>query len=270
MNYDFSKLDETSRRVYGTVNQIYNTVAESLKPDERRSPSVQATAFLVRHTFTFADAALILIADGQPLPASALIRTCIEAQARANHIVSFTGEEREKTAREFLRLFEVGKRYFTGLSTKAARDQLDPSLLVGRSQEELEGIRQMVVDFDEAAFKSAFDEYGELNRAWSYSKIIGTKSFKDPNWNKRTAVQILQQVLHLSYVESCFAVHPHPMSVATEKLVTAKKITRDAAVTAICVVTCYLTAAGLHDRTNLQAIIDEYSSYLRDNVYEFI
>jgi hypothetical protein len=264
-----SRFDKTLLSIYGAANGIYNTTVESLGADLRKLASVQATGFFVRHTYIFADASLTLAEDNQLLPAVALMRTAIEAQARSNHLISFKGEERENKAAELFRLFELSRNYYKGLMVKSGLAvPIDWTKVPNCPTETAELITKSFAEFDRAKFDALRKEYESLSREWSYEKVIGRKSFGDPKWDFRTQVQILQQTLELSYVLGSFAVHPDLMSHPTEKMISVGEIMRDATVVAVSAVYCYLVAVGKQDDPRFKRLIADYGDYVNISIKE--
>ena len=269
MPCDTSKFDKKLIGLYGAANGIYNTVVESLGEDIRKLASVQVTGFFVRHTYIFTDASLTLAEDNQFLPAVALMRTAIEAQARSNHLISFKGEERENKAAELFRLFELSRNYYKGLMVKSGLAvPIDWTKVPNCPPESAELITKSLAEFDRAKFDALRKEYESLSREWSYGKVIGRKFFGDPKWDFRTQVQIIQQTLELSYVLGSFAVHPDLMSHPTEKIISVGGIMQDATVVAVNAVYCYLVAVGKQDDPRFKRLITDYGDYVKSTLKE--
>src|SRR5580700_4020204 len=103
-------IDPELNAAHHALLSIYNRETIAIKKNPTSFVSINATHFLAGQATIFADAALILMLDGrQPLNAPvALLRTCLEAQARANHIIAAAGQVRESRAAEFEELMQLG------------------------------------------------------------------------------------------------------------------------------------------------------------------
>ena len=87
-----SPVDSRLKEIHIAVLNLYNRETIHLQSKPTSVVSINAANFLAGQATAFADAALFLMEDAsQPLnAAAALLRTCLEAQARANHITPFS------------------------------------------------------------------------------------------------------------------------------------------------------------------------------------
>src|ERR1035441_10757164 len=99
-------VDPQLKALHHALLSIYNRETESVRAKPTSVVSVNATNFLAGQAIAFADAALFLMEDVRhtlDVPV-ALVRTCLDAQVRANHITAVIGTEREDCAGELVRL----------------------------------------------------------------------------------------------------------------------------------------------------------------------
>ena len=97
-------VDQELKSIHHAALLIYNRETLHIRSNPTSVHSINATNFLAGQATIFADAALLLMEDArQPLNVpAALLRTCLEAQARANHIIAAKGKAREDRARNLL------------------------------------------------------------------------------------------------------------------------------------------------------------------------
>src|SRR5271154_3995964 len=107
-------IDPEHRAIHFDVLNIYNRETTLIRSKPTSVDSINATNFLAGQATIFADAALVLMEDArQPLNVpAALLRTCLEAQARCNHIIGAVGQERENRASELVQLMHCGHEYY--------------------------------------------------------------------------------------------------------------------------------------------------------------
>jgi|ERR1017187_5056402 hypothetical protein len=271
MNCDTSRFDQKLLGVWGAARDIYNEAVKSPSEEVSKLDSVKVTSFFVQHSYRFADASLMLAANDDILPAVALMRTAIEAQARANHLISFNGQEREDKAAELFRLLELSRKYYAGLMLKSVISvKIDWANVFHWPPETRTQITKWLTEFDASKLKTLRDEREKVGGKWSYGAVIGRKSFGDAQWNLRTPIQRLQQSLDISFALGSSAIHPDLMSSFTEKMVSTHEIMSDATAVAVCVVYCYLAAIGKQDDSNFNQLVTEYSDYVWSKVKESI
>jgi hypothetical protein len=271
MQCDTSKLDQKLLRFWDEARQVYNTAAQSLSEEIAKLDSVKITSLLVRHSYRFSDAALMLAANDDLLPAAALMRTAIEAQAVANHLISFTGPVREQKAAELFRLSKLNREYHSGLMMKSISSvKIDWANVFNWSPEARAQVAKLLAEFDSAQFDSLREERGKLSNDWKYGKVIGRKFFDAPHWNSRTPIQRVQQTLDVLYNLYCSAVHPDPSACVTEKLLSAHDLVSAAATVAVYVVYCYLVTIGRQEEPRFKQLVADYSKYAWSNLSESI
>src|ERR1035437_8981148 len=130
-------IDPEHRAIHLEALKIYNRETNIIRSKPTSVDSINATNFLAGQATIFADAALVLMEDEkQPLNVpAALLRTCLEAQARANHIIAVTGKEREDRAKELIQLMHVGHKYYEKALIQLMKDSIpDESKLLPRDR----------------------------------------------------------------------------------------------------------------------------------------
>jgi hypothetical protein len=175
--------------------------------------------------------------------ASALLRTCLEAQAKANHIIALAGEEREKLAFDFLQLQDAGHEYFDGLALQKTKDfKPDASNTLPRELPYLAAIKPLVEKCDTSNLEALKNKYKALNCKWSYGKIIERGKFSDPVWQNRSEAQQLQPELDLRYITMCVFVHCDPASLNLAP--TPLSLAYIAVIAEVAAVLCFFVALG--------------------------
>lgn len=272
MHCDTSKFDQKLLGFWCTAKDIYNNVVEKSRSEEiSKLDSVKITTFFVVHSFRFAEASLMLAANDDILPAVALMRTAIEAQARANYLISFNGQERESKAAELFKLLELSRKFYAGQMMESVRSvNIDWANVFHWTPEAREQITKWLAEFDATKQETIRKERETVRHKWDYGKVIGRKSFSNAQWNSRTPFQRIQQSLAISYEFGSSAIHPDLMSYYTEKMHSAHEILFDAAAVAVCVVSCYLVAIGKQDDPRFKQLVTEYDTYVWSKVAEKI
>jgi len=202
MNCDTSKFDQRLLGFWWTAKDIYNKALKSPSEEVSKLTSVQIASFLVVHSFRFSEASLLLAANDDILPAVALMRTAIEAQARANHLISFAGKAREDKATELFLLDEISRRYYAGSMMKSISSlKIDWANIFHWTPEARAQVSKWLAEFDVAKHEELRKERLKLRHEWDwdYRTVIGRKSFDDPQWNTRTPFQRIQQSLAISF-----------------------------------------------------------------------
>jgi hypothetical protein len=270
MQCDTSKFDQKLLGFWCAARDIYNNVVEKARSEEvSKLDSVKIASFLVVHSYRFAEPSLMLAANDDLLPAIALMRTAIESQARANHLISFNGQPREDKAAELFRLFNLSREYYSGLMMKSVSSvKIDWASVFNWSPEHREQVAKWLAEFDAGKLEALRKERETLRREWDYGKVTGKKSFGDAQWNLRTHFQRIQQVLDISFNRGSFCLHPDLMSLHIEKMVSADEIMDDATAVAVCVVHCYLVAIGRQNDPQFNQLVTEYSDYIWSKVKE--
>ena len=156
--------------IYCDSVNLYNRETSIIRGNPTACASINATNFLACYAIRFADAALFLMEDvHQPLtPAAALLRTCLEAQARANHIVAASGEEREKLAREFLELMTLGYNYNEAVAFQMQKEIAgDASKFPTRDQPIIAAIMPHLENIDTSNVDALRKQYEDSRNKWS-------------------------------------------------------------------------------------------------------
>ena len=265
MQCDTSKFDQKLLGFWCAAKDIYNNVVEKARSEEvSKLDSVKIASFFVVHSFRFAEASLLLAANDDILPAVALMRPAIEAQARANHLISFNGQERENKSAELFRLSEFSGKRFANLIRKSIRS-------AANIQNCPPNMRQMInqsVAEPLAESEVLRIERVSLEGKWKYGAVIEKQFFGDQKRNLRTPFQQIQQTLDVVYNLGSFGLHPDLMSLRTEKMLSANEIMDYAAAVAVCVVHCYLVAIGRQNDPQFNQLVTEYGDYVRTKVKE--
>jgi hypothetical protein len=244
---DIRELDPQLIEIFDAAVDLYNRETKLLESATESSASINATHFLARQAFQFATAALSLMEDArQPLfPAAALLRTCLEAQARANHIVAATGEDREKLATEFFDMLTAGRDYYEVLTADWYKKfGSEVPALLSKDKRILEAIQAKIEKIDTSQLKNLRAKHQKLSSEWSYATVIGRDKMTDPNWQMRTGPQGIQPSLYLHYVQYCSFVHCDPTSLRFEGKLNVLAEGHCAVLAAFSALTSFMTALG--------------------------
>jgi hypothetical protein len=219
--------------------------------------SINATNFLAGQCVMFADSALFLMEDTrQPISAPvALLRTCLEAQARCNHIIAAQGQAREATAGELIQLMDLGHEYYEMKVVALSKEMVgDPTKLLPRDRAYFPALKSLHATTDTSKLKGLKKAYDELSRKWSYSKVVERERFKDPNVLKRSEAQPIQPALDLTYVQCCAFVHCDPASIRHQNRLTRIGVTHTLVLSEIVAVMCFFVALGKGQDVELLAL----------------
>jgi hypothetical protein len=271
MNCDTSKFDQKLLGFWCAAREIYNLAVKSPSEEASKLASVKIASFFVVHSFRFAEASLMLAANDDILPAVALMRPAIEAQARANHLISFTGQAREDKATELILLDEMSRKYYAGLMLKSVSSiNIDWANIFHWTPEARAQVTKWLAEFDVNKHEEFRKKRNKLRKEWDwdYGTVIGRKFFNDPQWNMRAPFQRIQQSLAISFEFGSSAIHPDLMSHLTEKMISAHEIISDATAVAVCVVYCYLVAAGRQNDPQFNQLVTEYDDYVWSKLKE--
>ncbi len=198
-----SPVDAELKELHIAAMNLYNRETAHLQSNPTSIVSINAVNFLAGQATTFADSTLFLMEDArQPLNApAALLRTCLEAQARANHIIAVAGTDREQRANELLQLMHVGHDYYVTMSIQMTKDFTpNASNSLPRNLPYLPHIKRLTDSIDTSKLKVLENEYKRLGRNWSYNKVIGRKELLNPAWQNRSEAQRLQPELYVRYI----------------------------------------------------------------------
>ena len=242
-----SKIDPELMAIHFAAISLYNRETSSLKANPSTAASINATSFLAEQVTIFANSVLFLLEDDrQPLHVpAALLRTCLEAQARANHIVAATGVEREQRASEFTQLRDAGHKYYETLAIQMTKDFApNSSNSLPRDLPYLPHIDRLIADTDTSNLRELKKQYKRMSDKWNYGEVIGKDKLSDPVWLNRSEAQRLQPELYLRYVNLCAFVHSDPASTALAPNMSPLSVTYVAVMAQIIGVLCFFTALG--------------------------
>jgi hypothetical protein len=240
-------VDPDLKAIHFATVQLYNREAAILKSTPTSVVSINATYFLAEQATTFADAALLLMEDArQPLNVpAALLRTCLEAQAKANHIIALTGNEREKRADEFRQLMEVGFDYYELLTIQWYKDiAADESKILRRDQPYLPQLKATLGKIDTSKLKTLKKQYDQLNGNWGYGRVVERDKFKHPIALGRSEAQPLQPGLNLIYIQCCAFVHSSPAVIHHKQVLSPVDVAYSAVLAEFLAVLCFFVALG--------------------------
>ncbi len=247
-------VDFELKEIHQAAITLYNRETTILQSKPTSLDSINATNFLAGQAIKFGDAALILMEDlTQPLDVpNALLRTCLEAQARANHIIAVTSKDRESRANELIQLMDKGHDYYEKQCIQLSKEMLsDESKLMPRDRPYLASLKSVLWKTDTTNLKKLKKQYEELNRKWSYGKVVDKDKFSDPASLKRSEAQPLQPGLHLAYLQSCAFVHSDPASIKHAQLVTKVGVTHTIVLAEVIAIACFFLALGKEKDPNL-------------------
>jgi hypothetical protein len=241
------EIDPEHRAIHLEVLNIYNRETTIIKSKPTSVDSINATNFLAGQATIFADAALILMEDArQPLNVpAALLRTCLEAQARANHIIAVKGEERESRAKELVQLMHVGHDYYVKSCIQLMKDSiLDESKLLPRDRPYFPAMKSKLGTIDTSNLEALKKQYKQISNNWTYGKVIERDKFGDSISMNRSEAQPLQPVLNLAYMQSCAFVHCDPASIHHGQILTTIGLAHALVLAEIIAVMSFFTALG--------------------------
>ena len=226
---------------------LHNREATLLKAAPTKANSINATNFLSTQAVMFADAALVLMgAAQQPLGVPvALLRTCLEAQARSNHIIATKGVAREALADELVQLMDLGHQYYEKKVIALSKDLVDdPTKLMSRDRAYAPSMKFLYDQTDLSNLKVLKKTYDDLSRKWTYGIVVERQKFKDPSVLSRSEAQPLQPALDLTYTQCCAFVHSDPVSIRHQSLLTKVGVAYTLVLSELIAVMCFFTALG--------------------------
>lgn len=260
-------IDERFMRAYAQLTDIYNGVAKEMQNRELQFPrSFRVCGFLTRRALMFADAAMILADKGLLVPAHALLRTCIESQARAYSIVSYPVDQREVKAEELLKLIELGraKSFETILETvEGRRGDLGEALAIVQNLRKAEPEARMREIIDrvkaESPSESIHRRAKNLRDRWTY----GTLRMQRRQFGKNAPylrIMEMQPTFDLYYEQSCSAVHSDPSSTVFEEVTNTAHIVQYAVASTLSAVSCLLIVMGRDNDDGLREVLAIFES----------
>jgi hypothetical protein len=194
------------RELYKGCQQAVGVVKQL---GEKSTNTQRACTFLATATVINADAALLL-ADAELFPpALSLLRTCLEAQARANYVVSLNPSECEQKARDFNDLTDfIQARECEDILALIAKDGSIPIQCV--PPDCAEKCRRIVSKAklklaDGETFKSRIRR---LEQQWSFSSVTQAMRQKP----KHLLNQPVLEGVEVYWRSGCLSVHASPAS----------------------------------------------------------
>jgi hypothetical protein len=240
-------VDPELRAIHFEALNLYNREISIARSVPTIADSIRATSFLAEQATIFADAALILMEDArQPLNVpAALLRTCLEAQARSNHIIAAKGGERENRASELVKLMHIGHEYYYKSAIQQMKDFIsDESKLLPRDRPYFAGMKSMANEIDTSNLVPLKRQYKQISNNWTYGKVIERDKFSDPASLNRSEVQPLQPMLDLTYMQCCAFVHCDPASIQHRQLLTPVSVVYSLVLTEMITIFCFFVALG--------------------------
>jgi hypothetical protein len=257
-------VDAELRTIHLSILNLYNRETQAIKSQPTSKSSVNVVNFLAGQAVMFADSALILLEDSrQPVNVpAASVRTCLEAQARANHIIAAKGKERERLAAELELLMKIGHEYYELMGIKMAKVMSPNS---GNSQPRdlpyVPHIQKLFKDTDTSKVSKLEKQYRELSRNWGYTKIVGKDKFFDKTWMSRSEAQQLQGELYLRYTWMCAFVHCDPTSIRLTPILTPLSVAYTAVMAEITALLCFFIALGKEQDPDFVAVKKQFIAF---------
>jgi len=241
------EIDPEYRAIHLDALTIYNRETNLIRSKPTSVDSINATNFLAGQATIFADAALVLMEDArQPLNVpAALLRTCLEAQARANHIIAVKGKDRENRAKELVQLMHVGHEYYEKSAIQLMKDSIpDESKLMPRDRPYFPAMKSVLGKVDTSNLEALKKQYKQISNNWTYGKVVERDKFRDPTSLNRSEAQPLQPVLDLAYMQSCAFVHCDPASIKHGQILTTIGLAHALVLAEIIAIMSFFTALG--------------------------
>lgn len=257
-------VDPELRAIHLSILKLYNRETEVLKAQPTSHSSVNVVNFLAGQAVIFADSALVLLEDSrQPINVpAASVRTCLEAQARANHIIASKGKERERLAAELELLMKVGHEYYELMAIKMAKElSPNPGNTQPRDLPYVPHIQKLYKDTDTSKVSKLEKQYRELSRNWGYTRIVGKDKFLDKAWQSRSEAQPLQPELYLRYTWMCAFVHCDPTSIRLTPILTPLSISYTAVMAEVTALLCFFIALGKEQDSDFVALKKRFIAF---------
>jgi hypothetical protein len=235
------------REIHLEILNLYNRETGRIQANPTAIASINATNFLAGQATIFADAALVLMEDvRQPLNVpAALVRTCLEAQARANHIIAAKGDDRETLARELIDLMNISHAFYEKTAIQMMKDSMsDESKALPRDRAYFPAMKSVLGIVDTSNLESLKKQYEKISKNWTYSNVIGRKKFKDQIFLNRSEAQPLQPALDLIYTQACAFVHCDPASIKHGQILSVPGLAHALVLSELIAVMCFFTALG--------------------------
>ena len=240
-------VDPEIRAIYHEALNIYNRETIIIRSKPTSVDSINATNFLAEQAVIFADAVLFFMEDAkQPIDIpAALLRTCLEAQAKANHIIAVTGKERERRANEFVQLMFVGPDHYEKTAIQLMKYSIaDESKLLPRDRPYFPAMKSVMGKTDTSNLKALKDQKEKISQNWGYGKVVERSKFGDPESLNRSEAQPLQPALNLAYMQTCAFVHCDPASRKYRQTLTKVGVAYTAVLTEVIAILSFFVALG--------------------------
>ena len=231
------------KAIHNGAMSLYNREEAILTATPPVVDSVNATKFLAGRAKLLADSALLLMeAPQQPLNVPfALLRTCLEAQARAVHIATATGAEREKLAGEFLQLIRIHHEYYTKCAIQMEKDmtftECQPC-----DRQDFEVMQSYLRRTDTSDLKKIKKRYDQLNLKWDHGAVAEQIQLQSKAPLNLAAPPPLQRELHLAYLRSCSFMYSDPAIL--KQLITPAIVAHKLVLAEVISIFCFFTALG--------------------------
>jgi hypothetical protein len=245
------------KSIHQAVLDLYNRETKAIKACPTSVVSINATHFLAGQAANFADGALILMEDArQPLNVPvALLRTCLEAQARANHIIAVTGKDREDRASELIQLMHLGYDYYVVRVIQSFKDlSSDESNFLPRDRAYLPALKATLGKKDTSTLKTLKKRCDQMSRKWAYGKVVEREKFRDPKALSRSEAQRFQPSLDLTYMQCCAFVHSDPASLNHGQLLTKIGVTYHIVLAELIAILSFFLALGKAEDQDLLSL----------------
>ncbi len=240
-------VDPELKAIHFAAMSLYNRETAILQANRTSIDSINAINFLTGQATIFADSALFLMEDvRQPLNVPcALLRTCLEAQARANHIIAANGAKRENLAHELVELMHVSHEYYEKRVIQMGKNMIpNESKLLPRDRPYFAPLKKYLWKTDTSNLKKLKKQYDDINRKWNYGTVIERAKFGDPASLNRSEAQPLQPGLYLVYLQCCAFVHSDPASLKHQQLLTPVSVVHTIVLAEVISIFCFFVALG--------------------------
>jgi hypothetical protein len=243
-------VDSELKAIHNAAMSICNREEAVLTANPTSVHSVTATKLLARQTKLITDSALLLMEDArQPLNVLfALLRTCLEGQARAIHITSATGTEREKLAGEFVQLMQIHHEYYSKCAIQLEKDATFTECQAC-DRPDFEVMKSYLRRTDTSNLKGIRKRYEKINLKWNYFAVTEQDQFQSPASLNPFVPPPLQLELHLAYLRSCSFMYSDPA--ALKRLITPVILAHKLVIAEVISISCFFAALGKEDDQDL-------------------
>ena len=243
-------VDAELKAIHDAAMSIYRREEAVQTANPASVHSITATKFLAKQAQLMADSALLLMADArQPLNVPfALFQTCVEAQARAIHIITATGAKREAFAGEFVKLIQIRHEYYTKCATQLEKDRT-----FAESQpcdrQDFDVMKSYLRRTDTSNLAKIRKLYDKISFKWNYDAVTKQDQLPGPASLNHLVAPPLQLELHLAYLRSFSFMHSDPA--ALKRLVNPVILAHKLVLAEVISITCFFAALGKEDDQDL-------------------